>query len=370
MRDVGARLGLVAFGLIAALGLGGWERQKIVGPTRPPTDPKTSDLDYLLFHDDGAPAADAICARVAGLQPPAADRPNAAAARSLKGCESVRPYYGLGEPVDPVRARLCAFVETAAVEAGDASPGLGAQSILASVYANGQGVRRDLDLATHFACQIESDSVHDRVERVMSLQKLKASGARKRFDYCDQPMSDFTTGECAWLEGEKAKAAQDRKIAAVAARWTPGQRAAFQAMRKAEETFASSRAEDERDNGGTDRFYMGPANEAAVREAGFQLFQALDAGRLPAASPQALAAAEAELNAQWRKLMAKDDIWDGTMSRDSLRQSQRNWLAYRQAWEAFARAIAPASADRVRLRLTRSRNVQLACMVRNDGDEC
>jgi hypothetical protein len=55
-----------------------------------------------------------ICAQVKDVAFPAADQPDDAAKKALKGCSSEGLFYGIGQVPDPQRARLCAYVELAA----------------------------------------------------------------------------------------------------------------------------------------------------------------------------------------------------------------------------------------------------------------
>ena len=52
-----------------------------------------------------------ICAEAKDIQLPATDRPSPEEARALEGCVSEDFYYGFGMPVDPVKARKCAYLE-------------------------------------------------------------------------------------------------------------------------------------------------------------------------------------------------------------------------------------------------------------------
>src|ERR1700761_8368558 len=72
-------------------------------------------------------------------------------------CDSAASYYGVGRPVDYALARACAFVELS--EPRDKSMNLLAgPDVLSMVYANGEGVSADLELATRFVCMNEWSS--------------------------------------------------------------------------------------------------------------------------------------------------------------------------------------------------------------------
>ena len=100
----------------------------------------------------GMTESKAICRGVLHRDPPAADRPDARTAASLKDCDSEKLYYGIGMKADPVRARQCAFLEMAK----EPDEGIFAgRTMLMTIYANGVGAKRDLDVATHLACGLE-----------------------------------------------------------------------------------------------------------------------------------------------------------------------------------------------------------------------
>ncbi len=53
-----------------------------------------------------------VCKRNQNIPFPAKDRPTAnVAAASLNNCRSYELYYGIDQPADPVKARLCAYDE-------------------------------------------------------------------------------------------------------------------------------------------------------------------------------------------------------------------------------------------------------------------
>src|SRR5690606_11815140 len=97
-------------------------------------------------------ASVATCERVRDLQPQAADHPDAAQVQALADCDSEALYYGIGMAADPVRARQCALLE--AETESDQYSAFSGNGLLMTIYANGIGAERDLDLATAFACGI------------------------------------------------------------------------------------------------------------------------------------------------------------------------------------------------------------------------
>src|SRR4051794_41915131 len=75
----------------------------------------------------------ALCRELKDREPPAADRPGAATARALDGCDSEKLYYGIGMPADPVKARQCALIEA---ETENCVGPFSGQAMLVTIHAN------------------------------------------------------------------------------------------------------------------------------------------------------------------------------------------------------------------------------------------
>src|SRR5436190_1450614 len=167
-------------------------------------------------------ASDAACAAVAKLVIPSEHRPPAGApgASTAANCGSIDILLGVGEPADPVTARYCAIAE---MERGENEAIAGA-GVLAMIYANGSGVPRDLDLATHVACLVEGAPAE--VEgRVMRLVEMKRTGwAGGDFNACDDATSGKLTGECAALADRIAEFGRNASLEKLRGGWSDAER--------------------------------------------------------------------------------------------------------------------------------------------------
>ena len=110
----------------------------------------------------------------------------------LKNCGTKNAYYGIGEPVDYEKARKCAFLE----RQRDPDLLFGSNTVLMMLYANGYGVKKDLDLAIRIAgCDVPgSRAEHKR--RIAHLNKLKQKSEAKPFDFCDDITGGMMQGLC------------------------------------------------------------------------------------------------------------------------------------------------------------------------------
>jgi hypothetical protein len=277
-----------------------------------------------------------LCRQVMGRTPPAADLPDKASAAALKDCSSEALYYGIGVKADPVKARQCALLEIA--EKRDDSPFSG-RVMLMTIYANGRGAKRDLDLAIHYACGIEGAPAESD-GRVTHLAELKSKGwAGSDFDFCDDITSGLAGGYCASHAAEMAGTKRDAETAALLRGWTATERQAFETMRKAHGAFVDAHGGGEIDLSGTLRAALQISAEEKLRDELLGMIKALESGKAPAFSAAQLKAADAALNAEYRKFLASEAVggdYPGAVSREGVRDAQRAWLRYRDAFLAFA----------------------------------
>jgi hypothetical protein len=307
----------------------------------------------------GARPSAAICKALEGREAPAADRPTPAQIRSLKDCDSEALYYGEKGPPDFTRARLCAFEDDDTSAAGVFS----GPTILMQLYANGLGgVKRDLDLATALACDV--DGAPAEIDyRVQHLQALKTKAEPKRFDYCDDITSGLAGGFCAARDATIADKARSAQTAVLEGRIPAGAKPAWAALRKASAGFVDAHG-GEVDESGTARAQMVIDEEEATRNAFTAQVAGLLDGRWPAPATAAdFDAADLALNAAYKKALAhlasKDNF--STVKPDDSRRAQRAWIVYRDAFAAFAPLAMPdAAAKAVAARLTQERAKALA----------
>jgi uncharacterized protein YecT (DUF1311 family) len=312
--------------------------------------------DDKSFSNSEYAQSKAICRSLKGLSLPAADGPDRAAAEALKGCSSEKLYYGIGMPPDPERARQCAYLERTARDGG----GFSGDTMLMTIYANGVGAERNLDLAITFACQLDGAPAEED-GRVKHLATLKARyWAGHDFSFCDDITSGFAQGLCVGHDAGLADAERQRQFATLTDSWSEGEKRAFAALQQAESGFVKARAGNEVDLRGTARRAFVVDEEQTQQQNFLAMLQSLAAGTAPTFTSEQFAAADARLNAVYQKVQqapAKD--W-GTVTKDGIRTVQRAWLIYRDAWVAFAKIKYPSiSTDSIRTWLTQKRSAEL-----------
>lgn len=303
-----------------------------------------------------------LCRKLKDKTIPAADVADARrAAPTLKGCDAEALYYGIGRPADPVKARQCAILHASAVGAEPESLFDG-DELLMVIYANGRGAARDVDLAIRLSCGLQAaPAEHDG--RIESLLALKSGRPATPFHYCQDITSGYAMGWCARHEQRFAVARREAEAARRTAALPPSARPAFQALWTAAAAYAEARGRHETDLSGTARGAEAVGSEEAVWAEFLALLDRVASPKPPAGGPAEAQAADAALNAAYRQRMATA-FEDGTVTADDVRQTERIWLRYRDAWSAYVRLAHPGVSERaVVAHLTRARTAQLKALM-------
>jgi uncharacterized protein YecT (DUF1311 family) len=299
-------------------------------------DPSLADLDHWMDEADAwCEAHPSPAPRPIGVQSPPED------------CDSASSYYGIDRPVDYVAARACAERERIA----QAEWGIGGDEVLMMIHANGRGVPRDLVLAQRYACGF-GDARAERGLRFGHLRAMAREGdAAAPIDVCDDITSGYMAGACETIADAVADAKRTREYATLTADWTPTQRTRLTELRKAATAFFAEASWGEQDMSGTAHIAMALEAGRALDDAMFARIQAAERGEFPTGDAASAAAADAALNTAYRQTLAsyrreeaKPDFF-GTVRAETIRDAQRLWVAYRDAWLAFARERYPAVAD-------------------------
>ena len=285
---------------------------------------------------DAPPAAyEQQCRQLAQRQYPAADMSPPAAGGQ---CEPVGLYYGIGAARDYARARQCAF----AAKDND-QPFQERHGVLMMLYANGLGVRRDYQLAQKAACDA-GGAPAEIAERLAHLEKMAAAapGSGRPIDVCDDITSGYMGGYCASIAAQLGEQTRGAAFAKLVASWTPQEKQALARLEQAAMRFADERSGSEVDRTGTLR------DAFSIREEQRQLtdfrasIAAFERGALPRHSKADLARLDADMNAAYQQLRRMPEPSHSTFKFHGIQQTQRTWLAYRDAWVVFGKAKYPA----------------------------
>jgi uncharacterized protein YecT (DUF1311 family) len=299
---------------------------------------------------DASAATQAKCAQY--LQTPLPpEATNVAPPKTWLDCNSYKLYSGIGTKIDYTAARECAWSERLATLNGfepryENASVFGGSAMLTVLYANGEGVEKNLPLALRFACEADGApaEISYRLEHIESLN-TKAPAAGIKFDFCADITSGFMEGFCAAYNSELVDQKRSETLNAISARMTPIQKEAFVQLLKEEEAYARAHANGEIDLSGTGRAMFQIDAEQTLRADFLAALQLFETGKYPRVSTQTYSGADARLNSAYRKAMghAEKNMKDyGSVQPSGIRGAERAWLKYRDAWVAFAKLHYPS----------------------------
>jgi len=294
-----------------------------------------------------------ICSQVANVKIPPQDKPTDQEKLLLKGCSSDKLYYGYGNTSDPINARKCAFMQ---VEQNNADGVFDGTPILMTVYANGEGVKRDLDIALKFACDDESHAAAEFEGRVEHILQMKHETRQQRFDYCEDITSGYMSGICANRQASLDNALREIQYTRLFSKWSTGEKRSFEKMQFPWKSYLKAR-EAEIDQSGTDRGAMIIADQELLKKKFLSDLSDYEEGKMPKFSEHDSKRVDQELNFIYKKIQGgKENQVSGTVTRENIKLAQRAWLKYRDAWLVFAKLKYPAVSEAAwNTKLTRDR---------------
>jgi uncharacterized protein YecT (DUF1311 family) len=310
--------------------------------------------------DDPHPAG---CEQYKSISIPAADLPSAGDRKELASCVSQDLYFGFEKPADPVRARKCAYLEREKAKKGVEDGVFSGAGLLAMIYANGKGAARNFDLALKFSCEVDGAQAENegRFEHLLKLKSQHWTGSD--FSLCDDITSGFMMGWCAHLEERGNKVQRRRRLGQLTARWGPAEKRALSELQAVAVRYFETTSSREGDPG-TGRAAFEIEERASLEDGFVQDLEKFEKGRLPQFSPADFTQADAKLNAVYAKLRAlpppPQDIDPGMITFAGIKETQRVWLEYREAWVKFGRQKYPrVPAESWRTWLTQDRTKTL-----------
>jgi len=303
---------------------------------------------------DASPEAQAACRAARDTPIPAADQPAPSERTALLHCDPLDLYYGFDRHPDYDRARKCAYRQLEIEK--PSAPLFDPAGILATIYANGKGVLRNVDLAIKFAC--EAGGAPAEIDgRIQRLEKLrKGDSAEAKFDLCDDATSGYMEGWCEKIEYRYDEAKLKARTAKVSSNWSDDQRRAFASLARVADRFIRMRVESEVDLSGTGRAASEFEEEDKLRKDFVSSLEEFERGELPSFSEAEWRESDQRLNSIYQLTQEKSDVIYGTVTPTLIQKTERVWLEYREAWVKFGLVKYPSvSLDSWRTWLTQTR---------------
>lgn len=218
---------------------------------------------------------------------------------------------------------------------------------LSEIYANGWGVQRNAKLAMALACH--GGSVPAELQGMVdTLYVSKDKPAlEKDFLFCDHVTSGLNGGFCAARSEKIAEMKRDGEASNLIRNWSEEQKRSYRTLRKIADQFFQIRARSEQDLSGTARGQFVVEEEAKLRDeflSSIKLFESDD--KIPKETN--FAAADKELNDVYSQLMKKEVIQQySTIRKSDIKDTQKKWILYRDAWVKFAAVKYPKTIPEV-----------------------
>ena len=285
--------------------------------------------------------------------------------KEFPACAAYRSYRGIGRPVNYTQARACAWQERLAQKASlgqnqqeATSWVVGGSLILADIYFNGAGVPRNIPLALHFACESGQDIAQLAIPEIQKTNG--ALPAKSKFEFCDYAATTFTMNFCTGYATEIADNRRSRYYSSLKSSMTPAQKAAFESLLAAQNTYVDTHAL-EVDQGGTIRAMRTMGSEDILNDLFRTELVHFERMQWPALSQQQIAASDALLKRQYENTLqqlrkqTKDDIEGGAVTAENVSKVENAWEKYRNAWSAFAKLRYHDQATTIRAQITLDR---------------
>jgi hypothetical protein len=258
---------------------------------------------------------------------------------SLKDKTSEDYYYGVHVAKNYETARYVAFKE---MNDSNASV-LGGPSMLMMLYANGLGVKRNLDIAIRLACANVGGAEAEVEYRVAHLQSIKQRGVDTLFDVCDDITSGYMQGVCEQLQTSIQEWGRQRVLDSVTANWPAKDTAALTKLNKAAQAFFDTRVSNEIDLSGTARAAFQSAEENQLEKWFLDEIVKANSQSFPTFSDKDFTVADSMLNVTYKQIMEKKvGPYDwGTVTKDGIRATERKWILYKEAWVQFGKIVCP-----------------------------
>jgi len=235
---------------------------------------------------------------------------------------------------------------------------VGGSLILADIYFNGAGVRRDIPLAMRFACESEK-----RMATLALPEIAKLSGSPRthgRFEFCDYAASTLTMNFCSSYTSEIEEDRRSRYYKLLKASMPPEQRAAFETLLAAQHAYTKAHA-SEVDQGGTIRGIRTLGSQNILRDLFHTEVIHFERKEWPSLSGNQIRMADAWLDREYVKKLqqlrrqTKESIDQGGVTAENLASVEESWQAYRDAWVALAHLRYPAAAALIGAEITLDR---------------
>ena len=235
---------------------------------------------------------------------------------------------------------------------------VGGSLILADIYFNGDGVKRNVPLAMRFACESEEEMARLALPEIAKLNG--SPRPNKLFEFCDYAATTFTMNFCSAYSSQIRDDRRSRYYDSLKSALTPDQLAAFEKLLAAQKAYVEAHS-SEVDQGGTIRVLRSISSQSILKDLFRSQLVHFERKKWPALSANQITRADALLDREYEialqrlRTLTKKEIEQGAVTADHLSSAEEAWKAYRDAWVTFARLRYPTAVAVVRAEITLDR---------------
>ena len=235
---------------------------------------------------------------------------------------------------------------------------MGRSLILADIYFNGAGVKRDVPLAMRFACESE-----EGMAKLALAYLAKPNGpahAHRPFEFCDYAETTMMMNFCAGYESEIADDGRHRFYDSLKPSMSADQRVAFEKLHAAQNAYIEAHA-SEVYQGGTIRDIRPIGSQTILRNLFHLEVAHFEHKEWPGLPADQLATADGLLDREFKARLMRvrkqttEQIDEGAVTATDLSRVEEAWAAYRDAWIEFARLRYPSAVAQIRAQITLDR---------------
>lgn len=240
---------------------------------------------------------------------------------------------------------------------------------LAERFANADGVERNFEIAEYFLCRAQEEMGPMEFENMFAhVQRMRSGEDTDPLDFCDYVSSGYGETYCANARYDKVMPRLKMRLDALRAKVTAGEQ--FDAVRKRGEAYADVESQriGEQARGGSGYVAVSTSAEVDQKERFVVNLERWSNARAAGASIAETRRADNNLNAAYRAAQKKiDKTGEDEIAnwKSFLRDAQRAWIAYRDAFAIYYVARWRGEASPAMLRreivthLTRERTAEL-----------
>jgi hypothetical protein len=265
-------------------------------------------------------------------------------------CNSYKAYDN-DQKMSFEAARQCAWTERLASQKGLEpyySKGrlFAGSAMLTLLYANGDGVAKNIPLAIRFACESgwAPGEVDGHVTHIEATDRASISKDHT-FRFCEDVSSDFMESFCENYDAQLADQARSDALKSLSSGWPELQQTAFAMLEEAQITYSAAHAKGEVSAAGASRSSLQIRAQQSVRDSFLAAVRAYEKGGIPDYSAAEAKRSEGELERVFAKAVADAEAAEAgedTVRPEDLRAAEVAWRRYRDAWIIFAKYRYPS----------------------------